>query len=158
MEHSKHIWRGAILLVIVLAGVVVGRHFMVPESFGEMGYYRGDALYEFMDKEPEHGARGACGECHDDIAAAKSAGKHAPVQCEVCHAPLATHVRDGDVIAEMAINRSWQLCAVCHQELVARPATIAQIDIREHLELGPEDALPEQACLDCHDVDAIHSP
>jgi hypothetical protein len=158
MEHSKHIWRGAILLVLALVGIVVGRHFMVPASFGEMGYYRGDALYEFMDKAPEHGAVGACAECHDDVAAAKAAGKHASVQCEACHAPLSTHVRDGEMVGEMAINRSYRLCAYCHQELVARPATIAQINLADHLDLGPEDVIPEHACLECHDAEAVHSP
>jgi hypothetical protein len=131
---------------------------MVPPSFGEMGYYRGDALYEFMDKPIEHGAPDACAECHDDVAAAKAAGKHAVVQCEVCHDVLAKHVKDGDVIAEMPINRSYKLCAYCHQELVARPASIAQINLADHLDLPPEAAIPEQACLECHDADAIHSP
>jgi len=158
MEHSKHIWRAAILLVVVLTGVVVGRHFLVPKSFGEMGFYRGDALYEFMDKTPEHAGADACGECHDDIAAAKAKGKHASVQCEVCHAPLTTHIRDGEKVADMAINRSWHLCGYCHLKLNARPSSIAQIDLREHLELDPDAPIPDQACLECHDQDAIHSP
>lgn len=158
MEHSKHIWRGAILLAVLLGGVVLGRHFLVPPSFGEMGFYRGDALYEFMDKAPEHGGSQACAECHDDIAAAKAKGKHAVVQCEVCHATLATHVKDGDKVGDMAVNRSWQLCAYCHRALNARPGGIAQIDLREHLELGANDPIPEQACLECHDKDAIHCP
>lgn len=158
MEHSKHIWRGAILLVVLLGFIVLGRHFLVPASFGEMGFYRGDALYEFMDKEPEHGGSRSCAECHDDVAAAKESGRHAAVQCEVCHAPLATHVRDGDKIGDMAVNRSWQLCAYCHRALKGRPAGIAQIDPHEHLELAAGDPIPEHACLECHDQDAIHSP
>ena len=158
MEHSKHIWRGAILLVLVLVAVVLGRHFLVPPSFGELGFYRGDALYGFMEPAPRHGAPGACAECHDDVAAAKAAGGHAAVQCETCHAPLATHVVDGDVIAPMAVDRSWRLCAYCHRRLEARPAAVAQIDLHEHLELEPGAAIPAEACLECHDRDAIHSP
>lgn len=158
MEHTKHIWRGTILLLVVMIGIVIGRHFLVPESFGEMGFFRGDALYEFMEKAPEHGAPGACAECHDDIADAKAAGAHARVQCEVCHAPLSTHVREDDKVADMVINRSYRLCAYCHQELVARPAFMPQIDLREHLELSRDAIIPEEACLDCHDADGIHSP
>ena len=158
MEHTKHIWRGTILLLVVMVGIVIGRHFLVPDSFGEMGFFRGDALYEFMEKAPEHGAPDACAECHDDIADAKAAGAHAGVQCEVCHATLSTHVRDDDKVADMAINRSYRLCAYCHQKLIARPATVPQIDLAEHLDLPRSAAIPEEACLECHDAEGIHSP
>jgi hypothetical protein len=158
MEHTKHIWRAAFLLIAVLTFVIVGRHFLVPKSFGQAGYYRYDALFEHMDKEPRHGAPDACADCHDDIAAAKASGKHAPVQCEVCHDVLASHVKDGDKFADMRINRNWELCAYCHQRLVGRPALIAQVDIREHLELASGQAIPAEACVQCHDKDAIHHP
>lgn len=158
MENTKHIWRAVILLLILLVAVVLGRQFLIPESFGEMGFYRGKALEEFMAKEMEHGPPGSCAECHDDVAEAKAAGGHARVQCEVCHAPLSTHVRDGDTVAEMAINRSYLLCARCHQHLTARPAEMTQINLAEHLELGPGDVIPDDACLDCHDAEGIHSP
>ncbi len=53
MENTKHIWRAVILLLILLVAVVLGRQFLIPESFGEMGFYRGKALEEFMAKEME---------------------------------------------------------------------------------------------------------
>lgn len=158
MEHSKHIWRAAFLLVFVLTGVVVGRHFLIPPSFGQAGYYRYDALFEHMAKEPRHGAPDACVECHDEIAAAKASGKHAPVKCEVCHDTLATHVKDGDRYAEMRINRSYELCAYCHQKLAGRPSLVAQVDLVEHLELSPGQPIPAEACVQCHDADMIHHP
>jgi hypothetical protein len=158
MEHTKHIWRAALLLVVLLTAVVVGRHFLVPASFGEMGYYRYDALFEHMAKEPRHGDPDACGACHEDVAAAKADGAHAPVSCEACHDALATHVKDDEKIADMRIDRSWQLCANCHQKLDGRPAFIAQVDLTEHLELQPGQPVPDEACVACHDTDAIHHP
>ena len=158
MEHTKHIWRALLLLVLALVVVVVGRHFLIPDSFGEMGYYRYDALFEHMAKEPRHGSPDACAECHDEIAAAKAGGAHAPVQCEVCHDVLAGHVKDGEKIADMRINRSWELCANCHQKLVGRPERVAQVDLLEHLELSPGQPIPDEACVQCHDADAIHHP
>jgi hypothetical protein len=158
MEHSKHIWRAAFLLVFILVGVVVGRHFLIPPSFGQAGYYRYDALFEHMAKEPVHGAPDACADCHDDIAAAKASGKHAPVKCEVCHDTLASHVKDGDKFANMRINRSWELCAYCHQKLPGRPALVAQVDLLEHLELSPGQPIPAEACVQCHDANMIHHP
>ena len=158
MEHTKHLWRAAILLGIILTAVVVGRHFLVPDSFGEMGYFRGSALDEFLVKPPEHGGTAACAECHDDIADAKASGGHASVQCEVCHAPLTTHVVDDEKVADMDIDRSYTLCAYCHRRLIARPPDIPQIDLHQHLELAPGAIIPAEACLDCHDTDGIHSP
>ena len=156
MEHTKHLWRITLLLILLFFAVVIVRHFMVPKSFGEMGFYRFDALFDESSREIVHGAPGACGECHDDIAEAKASGIHADVRCEVCHAPLATHVKDDEAIAPMKINRSYKLCGYCHQHLKARPADMVQIDFREHLELGPAEAIPHEACVECHDADSIH--
>ncbi len=55
MEHTKHLWRAGILLLVFVIGGFVARHFLVPDSFGEMGYYRYAALFEFMEQEPRHG-------------------------------------------------------------------------------------------------------
>lgn len=156
MQHTKHLWRAAILLVLALTVIIVGRHFAVPASFGEMGFFRGDALYEFMDKPPGHGGTAACAECHDDIAEEKAAGSHATVQCEVCHDLLIAHVQDDEKIADMAVDRSWKLCGQCHQHLVARPAGMPQVNLAEHLELEPGEPIPAEVCLDCHDT--VHNP
>ncbi len=158
MEHTKHIWRISLLLALLFLGVVIVRHFMVPDSFGETGFYRYDALFGEADKQIVHGVPGACGECHDDVATAKAGGGHAAVRCEVCHAPLGTHVKDDEVVAAMRINRSYKLCGYCHERLQARPVEMVQIELREHLELEPEDAIPHEACVECHDADSVHSP
>ena len=156
MEHTKHLWRITLLLTLLFFAVVIVRHFLVPESFGVMGFYRYDALFEESNRDPVHGAPGACGECHDEIAGTKAAGHHADVRCELCHAPLTTHVKDDEVIATMTINRSYKLCGYCHQRLQARPADMVQIDFREHLELGSGEVIPHEACVECHDADSIH--
>ena len=156
MKHTKHLWRAAILLVFAMSTIVVGRHFVVPSSFGEMGYFRGDALYEFMDKTAEHRGTAFCADCHEYEVDEKAGGAHAKVECEVCHAPATTHVRDDDKYADMAIDRSWKLCAHCHRQLVARPADMPQVNLAEHLELVPGQAIPEEACLECHDT--VHNP
>ena len=80
------------------------------------------------------------------------------MRCEVCHAPLASHVKDGEVIEAMAVNRSYKLCANCHQALKARPADMPQVDLHEHLELRYDQPIPAEACVECHDSEGIHSP
>ncbi len=158
MEHTKHLWRVGILLLLLIIGGFVARHFLIPESFGEMGYYRYAALFEFMEREPRHGSPGICGDCHDEIAEAKATGAHAVVRCEVCHNTLSTHVKDDEKFADMVIDRSYRLCARCYQQLKARPTGMVQINLAEHLELEQGQAIPPEACVECHDADAIHSP
>jgi hypothetical protein len=155
MDHTKHLWRLGFLLVLLFAVVIVGRHFLVPDSFGQMGHYRYDALFEFYDKEPVHGGQGACAECHDDAADDKAGGAHAGVQCEVCHDVIASHIRDDDKFADMKVNRSVGLCTLCHLAQPARPAGHPQIVLAEHLELEPGQRPSEDACLECHEA---HNP
>ncbi len=72
----------------------------------------------------------------------------------MCHAPLGTHVVEGEVIAEMRRTRTHDLCALCHQQLVARPPTFPQVVLADHVaERGGE--LSEEICLECHDA---HDP
>lgn len=159
MEHTKHIWRAVLILVALsLAGIVV-RHFLVPASFGEEGFYRYDSLAEFMEKPIVHGSPTACQECHLDQYEARAEGKHSTVTCESCHAPVTSHALDEEKVAEMRINRSHTLCANCHQTLIARPESMPQVDVPSHLVdmelIAKGDAIPEGVCLGCHDV---HDP
>ncbi len=154
MEHTKHIARAVLLLAAAALGFVVVRHFLVPETFGAHGHYRYASVLEHRAKESKHGPVGACGACHDEQTEAKSQGAHASVSCEVCHAPLATHVRDAEQVADMLVERSNKLCGWCHERLTARPKGFPQVVFREHVaEHGEE--FSDQVCLECHDV---HNP
>jgi hypothetical protein len=154
MEHAKHIIRAVLLLIAIAVVFVVVRHFLVPDSFGDYGHYRSLSIAEIAARAPAHGAVGACAECHAEEAAWVSEEEHKTVACEVCHAPLATHAAAGEKTADMAVRRTTELCAWCHQRLAARPATFPQVVIVEHVsEKGGE--LTEGICLECHDA---HDP
>jgi hypothetical protein len=155
MEHTKHLWRIGALLLLLAIGVSVGRHFLVPSSFGEMGHFRYDALFEFYAIEPAHAGQQACAECHDDAMATKAGGAHAAIQCEVCHDVLTHHVADGEWVAEMPTDTSTDLCALCHLAQPARPDFMPQIVLAEHLELSPGARPADGACLECHEA---HDP
>lgn len=158
MEHTKHIWRAILILIAIALVGIVARHFLLPASFGMRGHYRYDSLGEYMSMPLVHGSVKACAECHEGQFALRSEGKHASVSCEVCHMPVTTHVKDGETIAEMPINLSHKLCAVCHQKMPARSDTMPQVDIKAHLieqemfEPGAE--IAEGICTACHDVHA----
>jgi hypothetical protein len=145
-----------ILLLVVLVAMVLGRSLFVPETWGEYGQYRGAAVVEHRDKPIRHGGNGACAMCHDAEYADLSSGVHAALQCELCHGPVALHVdlEEGEVLAEMPVRRSRELCELCHRRLEARPADFPQIDVREHLAENDVE-LASDACFACHEP---HSP
>lgn len=154
MEHAKHIIRAVLLLVLAVVLFVLVRHVMIPKSFGDYGHYRYDSIAEYAALEAMHGAPDACIDCHDEEADARAAGKHAAVSCEVCHAPLATHVSNDEKVAPMAVRRSTELCGWCHEKLVARPVTMPQVHMINHV-IEKDGDLTESACLECHNA---HNP
>lgn len=153
-RHAKHIVRAALSLLVLLVALVIVRAAAVPPSFGRFGHYRGDSVAEYRALEPRHGGREACGTCHEEQLAAVTGSVHAPLQCEICHAPLADHVRDGSKTADMPVPETTERCLQCHRSLAARPASFPQIDPRQHvLDEGGEPG--PRACFDCHDA---HQP
>ncbi|MFQ5804975.1 MAG: cytochrome C [Phycisphaerae bacterium] len=154
MEHTKHIIRAVLLLAVIAVAFVFVRHFAIPESFGEYGHYRYRSVDEHRSKPPVHGAPEACLECHDEEGEIWSEGKHGSVACEVCHAPLGSHVEANERVAPMLVQRTYDLCAWCHRRLVARPKDFPQVVIPGHgTEKGAE--MSEDMCLECHDA---HNP
>jgi len=147
--HAKHVVRAFLLLIVGVIALVMLRWFLVPESWGTTGWYRGDNVAEQMAKPVRHGGDDACLECHDQEHEAHAAAGHASVRCEGCHAPVVRHVTDGEWVAPMPVQREAELCLNCHRWLEARPHDFPQIRPREHVseqggEYGPE------VCFDCH--------
>ncbi len=153
MEHARHVFRVLLVLLVGVAALLLGRGSLVPKSYGMYGSYRFDNVAEQASARPPlHGGAAACGECHDERFAAVSKGAHRAVSCEVCHAPLGLHVKDGDVVAPMPVDRSFTLCARCHRKIDGRPAAFPQIALEQH---AAGAATNGKACLECHDP---HSP
>jgi len=159
MEHTKHIWRATLLIVMLAVAMIVARHFLIPETFGQAGHYRYGSLAEHMQHPVRHGGATACKECHDEEFEVVTGGKHASVQCEVCHAPVSRHIANQEKIADMPIDRSRRLCAYCHRKLRARPKDMPQVSFLEHLvetkALKPGAEIPDGVCLQCHEA---HNP
>lgn len=163
MEHTKHLWRAGLLVVAFGLATLLGRHFMIPETFGDDGYYRAASRLEFMAVPLVHGAPGDCRQCHEKEQTAHDSDRHASVPCEVCHAPLADHVKDGKRIEgeanKMPANPSQRLCLLCHGKLTARPKAFSQVVPYDHLleldAIEAGDPVPDRSCVLCHPP---HSP
>jgi hypothetical protein len=156
LAHSKHVVRAALMLLVVIVALVLGRSFFVPPTWGESGWYRGASPLEHRAEPVRHGGDTACDTCHPEQVEVHTEGVHHTVRCELCHAPVALHVdvEEGEKLADMPMRRSRELCENCHAFLAARPTGFPQIDAKRHVaDNGGE--LSADACFDCHDP---HSP
>ena len=164
MEHTKHLWRAILILVIITTGYLLGRGFLVPESFGNYGYYRGDNLQEQMNiRVPMHGSgMESCGFCHEEKVDTIIVTPHKVINCETCHAALRMHVEYDSLekfladpesyewTAEMPIYSAQELCIKCHDYQLAKPDDYTTIVVMEHLE-EREMELGPNVCIACHD-------
>ncbi|MBI2437603.1 MAG: hypothetical protein HYV36_02155 [Lentisphaerae bacterium] len=138
--------------VFVIAGLAVGaalmiRPWLVPETFGEDGFYRVAAMDEEKSRLSRHVGRSACAECHADIAALHAKDAHASVECESCHGPGWEHVNDPT--AALPRPNAKEDCLTCHRLLDARFGSFPQVDLHDHFQLvGVDD--PAIVCTRCH--------
>ena len=153
LVHAKHVIRAALLLIVFLVALVLGRAAFVPETWGDYGPYRASSVPELMAKPVVHGGRASCSDCHPDELEMVADGGHSTLACELCHAPVTTHAANDEKIADMPVHRSQDLCLLCHRELHARPEGFPQIDPAVHLRENDGEPGPE-ACFDCHEAHA----
>lgn len=159
MNHTGHIIRFAVVLVIVIAGFFTLRSFMVPDSFGvqgdyKYGYHRGASDGEQAALPALYAGSKKCAECHADQTAAWSAGRHAGVACEACHGNWAAH--NNNTKANAGKDSSAVACMLCHGEVEARPADFPQIaDFQKHVQDKGGAFENGMLCVNCH---SAHSP
>jgi hypothetical protein len=147
MEHARHIFRVLFALVVLIAGFIVFRTYMVPNSYGFYGPYRFDNVAEQAARAPRHGGPESCQKCHPKEYGKRLAGVHKTVSCEVCHGAVAKHADKDKRIAPMPMEKTYRLCARCHAKLDSRPKEFPQVKLEEHV----TDKLEGGVCLDCHD-------
>ncbi len=146
LKDYEHLLRVAAVFVAGLATFLAVRSVLVPRSFGQYGHFRGGALAEIAARPVKFAGHKVCEDCHDDVVAVKKTGKHAGVNCEACHGPLANHASNpADVIPQLPDTAV--LCARCHEANLAKPPGFPQVETKDHS--------GGQACKMCHQP---HSP
>jgi transcription elongation factor Elf1 len=145
-KDAGHLFRFALLFVVGFVIFLVARHFIVPKTFGEYGHYRGAAMGEIAAHPVHFAGHQACETCHADVFEMKKSGKHAHVNCEACHGPLAGHANDPSSIQPPKLDTAV-LCIRCHAASAARPKGFPQVVADQH-----SGGLP---CETCHQP---HSP
>ncbi len=145
-KDAGHLFRlAAVFLVGGLAFLGV-RAFLVPKSFGQYGHYRGNAMAEAAARPANYAGHQACEDCHTDVLEKKKSGRHAHVNCEACHGPLAKHADDPASVQPAKLDTAV-LCVRCHEANIAKPKTFPQVVSADH-----SAGLP---CDTCHQP---HSP
>lgn len=123
------------------------RKLLVPETFGQYGFYRGASLIENAQPEIHYSGQQACIECHQDIEDLKITGLHSEIRCEACHGPGQKHFISGDV-ADIFKPSGREACGKCHDIIPGRPKdAVIQVDLGQH-NVGKD-------CTDCHNA---HEP
>ncbi len=145
-KDAGHLFRFAGLFVLAFIIFLVVRHYVVPRSFGQYGHYRGAAISEIAARPVKFAGHETCETCHSDILDVKSKGKHAHVNCEACHGPLAKHAEDPSSVTPVKPDTAV-LCARCHTASAAKPKGFPQVDPADHSNGVP--------CETCHQP---HSP
>jgi hypothetical protein len=145
-KDATHLFRMAGVFAAGLLLFVVLRSFLVPKSFGQYGHFRGDALAEIKTQPLHYAGHGTCESCHSDVFDQKVKGKHARVNCEACHGPLATHAEDPGGVMPAKLDTA-NLCVRCHEANAAKPKWFPQVVSADHS--------AGLACNECHQP---HSP
>jgi len=149
VEHREHIIRLLIVIVVVVVILFLVRWFLIPQSFGRHGHYRGDSVKEQMDLPLVYLESAFCKDCHEVQYSDWKDNGHSSVNCETCHGHWEIH---NGRIKTMTAIKSSDGCLICHQKLTGRPDSFPQIvSFTEHVEdqeVSEEDILN---CLDCHD-------
>ncbi len=145
-KDAGHLFRVALVFVVVGLAFLGVRAFLVPKSFGQYGHYRGDALADIAARPVNFAGHQVCEDCHSDVLELKKSGRHAHVNCEACHGAQAKHAGDPGSVQPAKLDTAV-LCVRCHEANIAKPKSFPQVVSADH-----STGLP---CDTCHQP---HSP
>ena len=140
--------RLVLLTIAIVVSYLIARYFLTPQTFGEFGWYRGEALAEHASHIPVFAGRKVCLECHEDIQDKLLKGPHKTIGCETCHggvisseaAPLTKEHADNPDVKIPKIGDNG--CLRCHEFSPSRPAWMKQVNSKDHYR--------GNKCVECH--------
>ena len=145
LHMPPQIFRILLLVVGVVTAYLIARYFLTPASFGEYGWYRGEAMAELAARAPVYAGKKQCEECHSDIDQKLIKHEHKTLSCEGCHGPGQAHT---DNPRKDNIDKSgFSACLRCHEASPSRPKFQKQITLKSHY--------TGSKCTECH---VPHSP
>ena len=134
--------RLTIAFAIFISLFLLLRHFLIPDTFGQYGHYRGASLEDNAAVEIHYAGQQACLECHQDIEDQKIQDVHSDIHCETCHGPGQKHIVSGEA-SDILKPAGREFCGSCHAKNAAKPKdAIFQVNLAEH-NVGKN-------CTECH--------
>lgn len=136
------------LFALFILIFLIVRYLLLPDSFGQFGHYRGDALIDNQEKEIVYATDESCVDCHSDIAEMLEMDLHSELSCMGCHGPGLKHSLDPEN-EKVEKHTDRKFCGSCHMEDPARPTNMVfQVNIHEH-------HMERTLCIDCHNPHAV---
>jgi len=131
--------RLSLLTLLIIGAYFTARSVLTPRSFGQFGWYRGDALEELRERPVVYAGRNGCTECHKDAVQKVAKAEHKSLGCETCHGVSMAHADNPDVKLPKLTDH---LCLRCHERAPARPVWLKQMEPAKHYN--------NQRCVECH--------
>jgi len=130
-----------VVFLFLGVGMFLLRQRFVPESFGDLGHYRANAVGAVAAHPIQYAGWQVCADCHTDEVETKKRSYHRTLSCEVCHGAAWAHANEEtDETPPLPTQRS--LCLQCHSYLPSRPTGFPQIVEERHE--------PAKLCHTCH--------
>ena len=145
-KDAGHLFRFAGLFVLAFSFFWWFDITWFRKASGSTGTIAAAAIGEIAAHPVKFAGHETCETCHTDVLDVKSKGKHAHVNCEACHGPLAKHADDPASVTPAKPDTAV-LCARCHTASAAKPKGFPQVDPADHSNGVP--------CETCHQP---HSP
>jgi hypothetical protein len=169
---TRHLWTLLVLILVGCASFLFVRSRLIPESYGQRGPYRADALEEIAAKPGVLYSDSVCHKCHADVEEERAASLHKAVRCMHCHGLGRNHVAqarkaaessdspidpaakwDGNFLTQLDlyITKDRAICLACHEAKVGMPEEFKKLNVAEHLEeMGAEAPNSRETCFECH--------
>lgn len=141
MPHLKR--AGALLILVLIAVFIVPRVIPIPAVLADFGFHKMKAeenMETWASLPVQYIGPSVCTNCHQDKHNLWLIGTHRTINCETCHGPAKAHLETG---APEVLDTSRGLCALCHAELISRPANFPQVNM--------ETMGGDAECVTCHD-------
>lgn len=142
LKVPQQVPRLVVVFVLAAAALVVARYFLIPDTFGDIGHYRAEAIDTIVAHPKRYAGQQECALCHGQTFEKRLSGFHRGVACETCHGPAAAHTAN-PIEAKPVIPNRREACQRCHAYDPSRPTGFPQIDPVAHNPMTP--------CMTCHD-------
>jgi hypothetical protein len=130
--------RLVLLTLAIVGSYLIARAILTPASFGDLGWYRGEALVELRSRPLVYAGKQACDECHSDQLQKLAKFEHKTLSCEACHGVSREHAENPDILPAKLTGSH---CIRCHEANPSRPKWFKQIVVKDHY---------AGKCIECH--------